>query len=64
MLHWAKAVVVPLLLGVMFSYALSPAIDRLERWRVPRAASAALLLTAILVGLGTWAGRSATMPTT
>ena len=32
-LHWAKAVVVPVLLGVMFSYALSPAIDRLERWR-------------------------------
>jgi len=57
MLHWAKAVVVPVLLGVMFSYALSPAIDRVERWRVPRAASAALLLTAILVGLGTvgWA---------
>jgi predicted PurR-regulated permease PerM len=57
MLHWAKAVVVPVLLGVMFSYALSPAIDRLEHWRVPRAASAGLLLTAILVGLGTagWA---------
>jgi len=57
MLHWAKAVVVPVLLGVMFSYALSPAIDRMEHWRVPRAASAGLLLTAILVGLGTagWA---------
>ena len=57
MLHWAKAVVVPVLLGVMFSYALSPAIDRIERWRVPRAASAGLLLTAILAGLGTvgWA---------
>ena len=56
-LQWAKAVVVPLLLGVMFSYALSPAIDRIERWRVPRAASAGLLLTAILAGLGTigWA---------
>ena len=51
-LQWAKAVVVPLLLGVMFSYALSPAIDRMERWRFPRAASAGLLLTAILAGLG------------
>ena len=52
-LQWAKAVVIPLLLGVMLSYALSPAIDRMERWRVPRAASAGLLLTAILAGLGT-----------
>jgi hypothetical protein len=57
MLHWAKAVVVPILLGVMFSYALSPAIDRMERWRVPRAAAYGLLLTAILAGLFTvgWA---------
>ena len=56
-LQWAEAVVVPVLLGVMFSYALSPAVDRLERWRVPRAAAAGLLLTAILAGLGTigWA---------
>jgi len=52
-LQWAKAVVIPLLLGVMLSYALSPAIDRMERWRVPRAASAGLLLTAILTGFGT-----------
>ena len=27
-LQWAKAVVVPMLLGVMFSYALSPVVDR------------------------------------
>jgi predicted PurR-regulated permease PerM len=51
-LQWAKAVVVPLLLGVMFSYALSPAIDRMERWRLPRAAAAGLLITAILAALG------------
>ena len=51
-LQWARAVVIPLLLGVIFSYALSPAIDRLERWHLPRAAGAGLLLTAILAGLG------------
>ena len=51
-LQWAKAVVIPLLLGVIFSYALSPAIDRMERWRVPRAAAAGLLLAAILAGMG------------
>ena len=51
-LQWAKAVVVPLLLGVMLSYALSPAIDRMERWRLPRAAASGLLITAILFGFG------------
>ncbi len=28
-LSWAKAVIIPVLLGVIFSYALSPAVDRL-----------------------------------
>jgi len=50
-LHWASAVFVPLLLAVMFSYALSPAVDRLQRWRVPRALGAALLLLAVLGGV-------------
>ena len=36
-LQWAKAVFIPLLMGVMLSYALTPAIDRLQGWRVPRA---------------------------
>jgi predicted PurR-regulated permease PerM len=62
-LQWAKAVVVPLLLGVMLSYALSPAIDRMERWRLPRAAAAGLLITAILFGLAARPGASATTPT-
>jgi predicted PurR-regulated permease PerM len=51
-LHWAKAVFIPLLLGVMFSYALEPIVARLERWRVPRALGAALLIFAILGGIG------------
>lgn len=54
-LSWAKAVFIPLLLGVMASYALTPLVDRLERWRLPRAVGAALLLFAIVGGLG-WAG--------
>ncbi|MDQ2733842.1 MAG: AI-2E family transporter [Pseudomonadota bacterium] len=55
-LQWAKAVFIPLLLGVMFSYALTPVVNRLEGWRVPRAAGAGLLLTAILlaIGWGVW----------
>ncbi len=51
-LQWAKAVFIPLLLGVMFSYALTPLVDRLERWRLPRAAGAGLLLATIVFGLG------------
>ncbi|MGZ5772151.1 MAG: AI-2E family transporter [Caldimonas sp.] len=51
-LQWAKAVIIPLLLGVMSSYALTPIVDRLERWRLPRAAAAGLLITAIVAGLG------------
>jgi predicted PurR-regulated permease PerM len=51
-LQWAKAVFIPLLLGVMISYALTPVVDRLERWRLPRVAGAGLLLAAIVSGLG------------
>src|SRR4051812_37584962 len=41
-LQWAKAVFIPLLVGVMFSYALTPVVDRLEHWRLHRAAGAGL----------------------
>ena len=51
-LQWAKAVFIPLLLGVMISYALTPVVDRFERWRLPRAAGAGLLLAAIVFSLG------------
>lgn len=52
-LRWAKPVFVPLMLGVMFSYALSPIVDALVRWHVPRVAAAGTLMIAILGGLGT-----------
>ena len=50
-LHWAAAVIIPLLLGLMFSYALSPIVDVLERWRVPRWIGAALMVLAVVGGL-------------
>jgi predicted PurR-regulated permease PerM len=55
-LHWAKAILVPILLGVMFSYALTPLVDTLQRWRVPRAIGAAAVLSTIVlvIGWGTW----------
>ncbi len=49
-LKWASAVFIPLMVGVMFSYALDPLVDRLQRRRVPRAVSAGVLLLAILGG--------------
>ena len=51
-LHWAQAVIVPVLLGVMVSYALAPVVDRMEAWRLPRAAGAGLLIFTIIGGLG------------
>ena len=52
-LHWASPVFIPLLLGLMFSYALTPVVNRLVGWHLPRAAAAALLLLGIVGGLGT-----------
>ncbi len=51
-LHWAAAVFIPLLLGLLLSYSLSPLVDRLQRWHVPRALGAGVLLLAVLGGLG------------
>ena len=51
-LRWAAAVVIPVLLGLTFSYALSPLVDRLERLRLPRALGAALLMGVLVGGLG------------
>ena len=54
-LSWAKAVFIPVLLGVMASYALTPVVDQLQRWRIPRVLASAVLLTAIVGSLG-WTG--------
>jgi len=51
-LHVASAIFIPLLLGLALSYALSPLVDLLERWRLPRALAAGLLI----LGLGAGAG--------
>lgn len=58
-LHWAKAVFVPVMLGVLFSYALSPVVNWLELKRVPRWLSSAVLLLAIFGAIGstTWSLR-------
>ena len=50
-LKWAAAFFIPMMLGFMFSYALSPIVDAMERWRIPRALSAAVLILGILGGV-------------
>jgi predicted PurR-regulated permease PerM len=52
MLRWASAVFIPVLVGLLFSYALSPVVDWLQHRHIPRALSAALLILGILGGIG------------
>src|SRR4051812_28029523 len=51
-LRFAAAFFIPLMLGFMFSYALSPIVEWLQRMKVPRALSAAVLILAILGSAG------------
>src|SRR4051812_37062117 len=39
-LKWAAPFFIPVMVAFLLSYALSPIVDRLQRWRVPRALSA------------------------
>jgi predicted PurR-regulated permease PerM len=51
-LRWAAAFFIPLMLGFMLSYALSPIVDALQRVRIPRALSAAVLIFGLLGAAG------------
>ncbi len=51
-LYAAKEVFIPLMLGLIFSYALSPLVNWMEGLRVPRWLGAALLLIAIFGAVG------------
>ena len=56
-LYLARGFFVPLLIGILASYALRPLVDWLQACRVPRSVGAALVL-AILVGSFSWLGIS------
>ena len=56
-LYLARAFFVPLLIGILASYALRPVVNWLHACRIPRAAGAALVLTA-LVAVLSWAVHS------
>lgn len=52
-LYLARAFFVPLLIGILASYALSPVVEWLKRCYIPRVAGAALVLV-VLVGSLSW----------
>lgn len=59
-LYYAAGVVITLLFSILLAYFLDPAVEFLERWRLPRTLGAmvmVLALTALLVavGYGLWA---------
>ena len=55
-LRWAAEIVIPVLMGLLFSYALTPLVDRLVRLGVPRALGAGVVMIALVGGMawGTW----------
>jgi len=56
-LYLARAFFVPLLIGILASYALRPVVDWLQAHYIPRPAGAALALVALVGGLS-WVGYS------
>jgi predicted PurR-regulated permease PerM len=52
MLKFAQAILVPIVLAVLISYVLEPAVAQLQRLRIPRAVGAALVLLSATAILG------------
>jgi predicted PurR-regulated permease PerM len=48
-LQYAQAMIIPIVLGVLLSYALEPVVAWMERWRIPRALAAAVVLIALII---------------
>jgi predicted PurR-regulated permease PerM len=55
-LYFARDVLIPVALAILFSFLLGPLVHRLERWRVPRIASVLLVVfcTFLFVGAIGW----------
>jgi predicted PurR-regulated permease PerM len=52
LLQYMRPVLLPLVLAALLFYALDPAVDWLQKVRVPRAVGAALMLTIVIAGSG------------
>ena len=55
LLHWASAVFIPIMLSLLLTTALRPAVDAMRRWHIPRWLGAGVLLIAIVSSLATTA---------
>ena len=51
-LQWGQAVFIPLMLSLLLTYALSPLVELLHRWKLPRWIGAGLILMGLFGGLG------------
>jgi len=51
-LQYAQMLLVPIVIGVLISYALAPFVGSLQRLRVPRAVAAAIAVVTVVGGLG------------
>ncbi|MBW8861432.1 MAG: AI-2E family transporter [Acidobacteria bacterium] len=51
-LQYAQAMIIPIVLGILISYALEPIVARLTKWRLPRQISAAVVLIAVTAATG------------
>jgi len=51
-LHWAAPILIPVIIGFMTSYALSPMVNAMEKWHIHRAVGAAVLLVSLVAGTG------------
>ncbi len=52
-LYLGRSLVVPVLIGVLVSYALNPIVELLTRWRIPRTLASMLVVLAVLGFAGT-----------
>jgi predicted PurR-regulated permease PerM len=55
-LQYSQSVLIPIVLGILISYALAPFVNALDRMRVPRAIGAAIAVSLLLgvVGFGSY----------
>jgi predicted PurR-regulated permease PerM len=58
-LSWAQAFVVPMLLGIVISYTLSPVVNWLEALKLPRVVATVIVMAGVIgaLGLGTYSLR-------
>lgn len=51
-LQYLQAMIIPIVLGILVSYALEPIVAWMVRWKVPRVVASALLLLALIAAGG------------